>query len=333
MFDDHAMTLAVERPGQPPPKDPGLAQERLQRGGDDLVRLYLNDIGRHPLLTREDEVRLAQEIEHAHAARRALVEGGLAAAEAEELRHIVRHGDAATRTLIESNLRWVVSIAKKYHMTGVPFLDVIQEGNLGLMHAVDKFDWRRGFKFSTYATWWIRQAIVRGIANNERLIRLPLHAGDLVTRLHKARSRMELTLGRLPTQSELAAAVEMPEEKVSAVLQIPGDPLSLSDPLREGADAGLADVVADRSVESTFDLAAAELMPAEIEKLLAPLNPRERQIVRMRFGLGTGEPCTLEEVGQHFEVTRERIRQIEVRAMEKLRAWAVDTEARALLAV
>jgi len=310
-----------------------LVQERLHRGGDDLVRLYLEDIGRHPLLTREDEVRLAQEIERAHAAREALAGEGLTADDEEELRCVVRRGEAAARTLIESNLRWVVSIAKKYHMTGVPLLDVIQEGNLGLMHAVDKFDWRRGFKFSTYATWWIRQAIIRGIANNERLIRLPLHAGDLVMRLHKARSRMELTLGRLPTAGELAAAIEMPEEKVSEVLQIPGDPLSLSEPLSEGADVGLVDVVADRSVESTFDLAAAALLPAEIEKLLAALDARERHIVRMRFGLDSGEPCTLEEVGQFFKVTRERIRQIETRAMQKLRAASADTGARDLLTV
>jgi RNA polymerase sigma factor (sigma-70 family) len=310
-----------------------LAQQRSQRGGDDLVRLYLDDIGRHPLLTRDDEVRLAQEIERAHAAREALAGEGLTADDAEELRRVVRCGEAAARTLIEANLRWVVTIAKKYHMSGVPLLDVIQEGNLGLMHAVEKFDWRRGFKFSTYATWWIRQAIIRGIANNERLIRLPLHAGDLVMRLHKTRSRMELTLGRLPTASELATAVDLPEEKVSEVLQIPGDPLSLSEPLSEGADVGLVDLVADRSVESTFDLAAAAMLPAEIDRLLTTLDVRERHIVRMRFGLDGGEPCTLEEVGRHFKVTRERIRQIETRAMQKLRAASSETDARALLAV
>ena len=321
-------------PCQLPPKDPGLAQERLQRGDEDLVRLYLNDIGRHPLLTREDEVRLAQEIEHGDAARGALADGrDRAPADAEELRRLIRRGDAARRILVQSNLRWVVSIAKRYQTSGVPILDLVQDGNIGLMHAVEKFDWRRGFKFSTYATWWIRQAIVRGIANTGHVIRLSVHAGDVVARLQMARWHMELKLGRPPTARELAVEVDMPENKVLAALAFPGDPLSLSEPLTEGGDIGLADIVADRAVPLPFDAVATALMPAEIEKLLAPLEDRERQILRLRFGLDGGEPRTLEEVGRYFELTRERIRQIETRAMTKLRAWNVDTDARDLLAV
>jgi RNA polymerase sigma factor (sigma-70 family) len=311
-----------------------LAQQRRQQGGEDLVRLYLRDIGRHPLLTREDEVRLAQEIETGIAARESLAAGGdLTAVDEEEWHRLVGRGDAATRTLVQSNLRWVVSIAKKYQVSGVPLLDLIQEGNLGLMHAVEKFDWRRGFKFSTYSTWWIRQAITRGIGNTGRMIRLPLHAGDMLVRLQTARARMELTLGRPPTSNELAAEVEMPEDKVNTMLLFPAEPRSLSEPLREGSDVGLSDIVADRSVASPFELAATALLPAEIEKLLAPLEARERLILRLRFGLDRGEPRTLQEVGVCFGLTRERIRQIEVRAMTKLRTLSADTDARDLLTV
>jgi RNA polymerase sigma factor (sigma-70 family) len=311
-----------------------LAQQRRQRDGEDLVGLYLRDIGRHPLLTRDDEVRLAQELERGNAAREALADcAGLTTAEAEELRRLVMRGDAAGRTLVQANLRWVVSIAKKYQRSEVPLLDLIQEGNLGLMHAVEKFDWRRGFKFSTYATWWIRQAIVRGIGNSSRMIRLPLHSGDMLTRLQAARSRMELTLGRLPTSSELAAAVDMAEDKVKLALQFPAEPLSLSEPLREGSDIGFVDIVEDRSAPSPFEMAATALLPAEIEKLLAPLEARERQILRLRFGLDRGEPRTLQEIGRHFNLTRERVRQLEARAMAKLRTANADTDAGDLLAV
>jgi RNA polymerase sigma factor (sigma-70 family) len=323
-----------QTPDGNPPKDPGVAQQRSQQADEDLVRLYLRDIGRYPLLTRDDEVRLAQEIERGNAAREALVGAEhLTAAEEEELLRLIRRGDTATRTFVQSNLRWVVSIAKKYKASGVPLLDLIQEGNVGLMHAVEKFDWRRGFKFSTYATWWIRQAISRGIANTGRVIRLPVHAADLSLRLKMARSRLELKLGRAPTSIELAAEVDLPEHTVRKALRFPADPLSLSEPPREGSDIELSDLLEDRSVESPFELVATALLPAEIDKLLAPLQDRERQILRLRFGLDRGEPRTLEEVGAHFNLTRERIRQIETRAMTKLRAWNADTDAHDLLAV
>jgi RNA polymerase sigma factor (sigma-70 family) len=284
-----------------------LAQQRLQRSDEDLVRLYLNDIGRHPLLTREDEVRLAQEIENG--------------------------SSAAERTLVQANLRLVVSIAKRYRSSGVPLLDLIQEGNIGLMHAVEKFDWRRGFKFSTYATWWIRQAISRAISNTGRVIRLPVHVGDRVARLNSASSRMDLHLGRRPTSGELAAEIDLREDKVTAALQYPTEPLSLSEPLREDSAIDLSDMIEDHSEATPFDLVATALLPAEIDKLLAPLEERERQILRLRFGLDGGEPLTLEALGTHFNVTRERIRQIEGRAMTKLRAWNLDTGASDLLAV
>ena len=311
-------------------------KERVERDEEDLVRLYLTDIGQYPLLTKDDEVRLAQEIEAGMAARKELKEatpGSLTDHRRRDLRRKDRRGLESERTFVQSNLRLVVSIAKKYQASGLPLLDLIQEGNLGLMHAVEKFDWRKGFKFSTYATWWIRQAITRGIANTGRTIRLPVHAGDTLARLQKARSRLELKYGRPPTLSELATEVEMPEDKVTEALRFQSEPLSLSEPLRQDGDAELGDVVEDRSIDSPFDTAATTMLPNEIMRLLSPLDERERDILKLRFGLDRGEPRTLEEVGEHFNLTRERIRQIEARAMSKLRHPSSDTGARDLLNV
>ncbi len=312
-----------------------MQKERVERDEEDLVRLYLTDIGQFNLLTKDDEVRLAQAIEVGVCARTELEERArdATAARKRELKRQMRAGDEATDAFVESNLRLVVSIAKKYQASGLPLLDLVQEGNLGLMHAVEKFDWRKGFKFSTYATWWIRQAITRGIANTGRTIRLPVHAGDTLARLQKARTRLELKLGRPPTQVELAIEVELPEDKVTEALRFALEPLSLSEPLREDGDAELGDVVQDRGAESPFEMAAAALLPEEIIRLLSPLDEREREILRLRFGLDRGEPRTLEEVGEHFNLTRERIRQIEARAMSKLRHPSSDTGARDLLTV
>ncbi|NLA34564.1 MAG: sigma-70 family RNA polymerase sigma factor [Actinobacteria bacterium] len=312
-----------------------MAKDRIDRDEEDLVRLYLTDIGQYPLLTKDDEVRLAQAIESGAAASAELEssDAPMTPTRKRELRRAIRAGQEAERTFVQSNLRLVVSIAKKYQASGLPLLDLIQEGNLGLMHAVEKFDWRKGFKFSTYATWWIRQAITRGIANTGRTIRLPVHAGDTLTRLQKARARLELKYGRPATLSELSAEVELPEDKVTEALRFASEPLSLSEPLREDGDAELGDVVEDRGADSPFEVAATALLPEEISRLLSPLDEREREILKLRFGLDRGEARTLEEVGEHFNLTRERIRQIEARAMSKLRHPSSDTGARDLLAV
>ncbi|MCX6518066.1 MAG: sigma-70 family RNA polymerase sigma factor [Actinobacteria bacterium] len=312
-----------------------MAKDRIDRDEEDLVRLYLTDIGQYTLLTKDDEVRLAKAIEAGKEAGEEMAKAKtLTATKRRELRKAIRDGEVAERAFVQSNLRLVVSIAKKYQASGLPLLDLIQEGNLGLMHAVEKFDWRKGFKFSTYATWWIRQAITRGIANTGRTIRLPVHAGDTLARLQKARSRLELKYGRPATLAELSKEVEMPEDKVTEALRFAAEPLSLSEPLREDGDAELGDVVEDRSAESPFETAATALLPEEIQRLLAPLDEREREILRLRFGLdGSSEGRTLEEVGEHFNLTRERIRQIEARAMSKLRHPSSDTGARDLLSV
>ena len=295
------------------------------RSDMELTTQYLSETGRFPLLTRDDELRLAQQIEAGDAARRALEHGddcgGLSVF---ELRRTVRIGEAARKSFIESNLRLVVSIAKKYQMSGLPMLDLIQEGNFGLMRAVDKFDWRKGFKFSTYATWWIRQAIQRGIANTGRTIRVPVYVGDTIARLQRLSFHLEMKLGRPPTVSELAAEADMSEDRVARALQFPTAPVSLSDVLRADGEATFGDVIEDASVEPPFDAAAAALMPAAIEKLLAPLNDREREILKLRFGFDRGTPRTLEEVAQHFSLSRERIRQLQAHAMTLIREHIPD---------
>jgi RNA polymerase sigma factor (sigma-70 family) len=292
---------------------------------EDLIRLYLNDIGKHALLAKDDESRLAQAIEAGRAARTAsALTKGITAAQKRELSRLSRDGDEAAETFVKANLRLVVSIAKRYQAAGLPLLDLVQDGNLGLIHAVEKFDWRRGFKFSTYASWWIRQAIARGIANTGRTIRLPVHAGDLLTQVTMARVRLEGKLGRRPTIVELAADLELREEKVTEILRHVAEPLSLSEPLGDSGDAEFGDLVEDRSAVSPFDAAAAALLPGEVNKMLLPLGEREREILRLRFGLDRAVPCTLDQIGERFSLSRERIRQIEDLALSKLRQASID---------
>lgn len=306
---------------------------RSEAGEQDLVRLYLDGIGEYPLLSKDQEVQLSKAIEGGRAAQ-AELNGPPppTPARKRELRALARAGEEAYEAFVNCNLRLVVSIAKKYQSADMPLLDLVQEGNLGLIHAVEKFDWRKGFKFSTYATWWIRQAIGRGIDNSSRTIRLPVHAGDQIRRLLRTRSQMEGELGRLPTGAELAYAMQLPEEFVAELLQYGAEPISLETPIGSEGDTELADIVADLSAPSPFDLVAQSMMAAEIDKLLSPLDERERQILRLRYGLDRGDPRTLEEVGAALNLTRERIRQIERTALSKLRHPSADPGARDLLA-
>jgi RNA polymerase sigma factor (sigma-70 family) len=313
-----------------PQKDVALTPKR-ESSDTDLLGLYLADINRYPLLTRDEERRLAQQIEEGTAAREALDSGAAhTAVEARKLRKLVQSGDDARRRFVQSNLRLVVSIARKYESSQVPLLDLIQEGNLGVMHAVEKFDWRKGFKFSTYATWWIRRAITDGLESNKRAIRLPSHAHDIVTRVQRVRFPLEVRLGRPATVAELASEVELPVAKVAEVLRVEAHPASLSEPLTESGGA-LEDIIADMHVDSPLEESMTAAMAAALEKLLLSLDERERKVISLRFGLDRGTPRTLGEVASHFGLTRERIRQIEVRAMARLRAAGEDTEARALL--
>jgi RNA polymerase sigma factor (sigma-70 family) len=300
---------------------------------EDLVRLYLNEIGRHELLDKADEQRLGRAIEAAREAAQQLAEGGrsLTAARRRQLEAVVREGAAATRQFVQANLRLVVSIAKRYQATGLPLLDLVQEGNLGLMHAVEKFDYKKGFKFSTYATWWIRQSITRGVANSARSIRLPVHADDLVAAVQKAQTRLHMELARPPTIAEVADELRIKPEQVTQALQLAVEPVSISEPRGEDGDGELGDVIEDRTAASPAEEATFALMPAEIARLLGVLEDREREILRMRYGLDRGEPRTLEEVGEQFNLSLERIRQIEARAMSKLRHPSVDTGAHELL--
>jgi RNA polymerase sigma factor (sigma-70 family) len=310
-----------------------MAKRTSDSGEQDLVRLYLDGIGKYPLLTKDDEVALAQAIE---AGRQAAIELAkakkLPAARTRELRRAQRAGKQAVEAFVNANLRLVVSIAKKYQSADMPLLDLIQEGNLGLIHAVEKFDWRKGFKFSTYATWWIRQAIGRGIDNSSRTIRLPVHAGDQIRRLLRVRGQMEGELGRLPTSAELAAVMQMPEEQVTELLQYGAEPVSLETPIGSEGDTELADIVADLSAPTPFETVAQAMLGGEIDKLLAPLDERERQILQLRYGLDRGDPRTLEEVGSALNLTRERIRQIERTALSKLRHPSLENGAHDLLA-
>ena len=299
----------------------------------DLVRLYLDGIGQYPLLAQADEARLAQAIEDGRAAEARLQDGdGLEPAERARLHRQRRAGDRAFEQFVNSNLRLVVSIAKRYQGSELPMLDLVQEGNIGLMHAVEKFDWRRGYKFSTYATWWIRQSIGRGIDNTARAVRLPIHTGDQVRRMVRTRTGLEGQLGRPPTTAELAQAAGVTEREVSGLLRLMAEPVSLASPIGADGDTELADVMADETSPSPFDQVAAGMLGAEVGKLMARLGERERRILSLRYGLDRGEPRTLDEVGTEMHLTRERIRQIERAALAKLREPSNEAAARDLLA-
>ena len=298
---------------------------------EDPVRMYLKEIGKVPLLNAEEEIELAQKMENGAVAKEkiAILEKrleNLTGEEANDLKEEIQKlkieldtGDEAKKRLAEANLRLVVSIAKRYVGRGMLFLDLIQEGNLGLIKAVEKFDYRKGYKFSTYATWWIRQAITRAIADQARTIRIPVHMVETINKLIRVSRQLLQELGREPTPEEIAEEMSLPVERVREILKISQEPVSLETPIGEEEDSHLGDFIQDDNVPVPADAAAFTLLKEQLIEVLGTLTEREQKVLRLRFGLDDGRARTLEEVGKEFNVTRERIRQIEAMALRKLR--------------
>jgi RNA polymerase primary sigma factor len=322
---DDAELKAEDAPDETELLNAGRVKKSLLKVEDaetaDSIRLYLREIGRVPLLTAADEVSLAQRLEGGVEAAPKLeaLTNGSSSKDRESLELAVHDGRLAKAHLIEANLRLVVSIAKRYVGRGLDFIDLIQEGNLGLIRAVEKFDWRRGFKFSTYATWWIRQAITRALADQSRTIRIPVHMVETMTRVTKVQRELAQKFGREPKFSELAAELDLPPDRVAEILRMGLDPVSLEAPVGEEDDSRLSDFIQDDEFDQPMQAAVKSLMTAYIRELLDELGDREREVIEMRYGLKDGQPRTLEEVGKAFHVTRERIRQIETRTLARLR--------------
>ena len=294
--------------------------EGLTRLSEDPVRIYLQEIGRIDLLTASDEVDLSQRMEAGLVAADAWRSGNYESDdERAELERITADGLWAKQHLIEANLRLVVSIAKRYRGRGMPLLDLIQDGNLGLMRAVEKFDWRKGYKFSTYATWWIRQAITRALADQARTIRVPVHMVDTINRVLRSQRELVQKLNREPTPEEIAEDMELDPTRVREIMQVSHDPVSLDVPVGEEADSSLAEFIEDGDAIMPEEAASSVLLQEEIDTALRGLSDREKKVLLYRFGLDTGQPRTLEEVGAALGVTRERIRQIEAKSLSKLR--------------
>ncbi len=288
-------------------------------GIDDTVSLYLKEISRIPLLRAEQEVEYAKAMEGGKRARYQLSRNGVGATERARLESRIRAGELARQKLIKANFRLVVSIAKKYIGRGVSFLDLIQEGNIGLIRAVEKFDYKRGYKFSTYATWWIRQAITRAIADQGRTIRVPVHMCERINKLTRVSRQLVQELGREPSPDEIAKQLGTTPKKVERIIKISQRPLSLEMPVGEEQDSHLGDFIPDESTPGPTDAASHQLLREQMEEILTSLSPREGRVLQLRFGLKDGKSHTLEEVGKKFGVTRERIRQIEAKALRKLR--------------
>ncbi|MGF7236341.1 MAG: RNA polymerase sigma factor RpoD [Frankia sp.] len=287
----------------------------------DPVRMYLKAIGKVSLLTAEGEVDLARRIEAGvFAAHKLATEGAkMTARQRADLKAVERDGEIAQRGLVEANLRLVVSIAKRHVGRGMPFLDIIQEGNLGLIRAVEKFDYAKGYKFSTYATWWIRQAISRALADQARTIRIPVHLVEVINRLVRVQRQLVADLGREPTPEEIAVQMDLSPERVGEILKISRDPVSLDTPIGEDTGARFGDLIEDSDAVIPLEAATVVLLQEQLDAVLCTLSARERHVVRLRYGLADGRPRTLEEVGREFGVTRERIRQIESKTLAKLR--------------
>jgi RNA polymerase primary sigma factor len=299
---------------------------------DDSIGLYLKEIGSVPLLSREEEVALAKRMEAGKRAQAKLQGKGLDAQSRAELQAIARDGLAAREHLVQANSRLVVSVAKKYMGRGVPFIDLIQEGNIGLIRAAKKFDYTMGNKFSTYATWWIRQAVTRAIADQSRTIRIPVHMGDQINKLLRTTHRLTQELGRDPSPEEMADALDLAPEKVENMLQVARRPLSLELPIDEEGDSELGDFIENDEAAAPAEVVSTSILRDLLQDVLEELPPREVRILQMRYGLVDGKTYTLEEVGQKLGVTRERIRQIEVQALGRLRHPAHARKLRDFLA-
>ena len=286
---------------------------------EDTVSLYLKQMGQVPLLSAAEEVELARQIEDGEAARCRLRRGFISREDRQRLADVIAAGEQARTKVVEANTRLVVSVAKKYMGQGVPFLDLIQEGNIGLMKAVQKFDYHRGYKFSTYATWWIRQGITRALAQQSRLIRLPVHAGDQIRKIYRTAEHLEKESGHRPTPEEIAEETGLNPTKVERLLRISRYPISLERPVGDDGDTEFGDFVEDNESLPPTDIAYQQLLRETLEGVLGALTPREARILRLRFGLRDGRTHTLEEVGEKFGLTRERIRQIEHQALDRLR--------------
>jgi len=298
---------------------------------DDTIGLYLKEVGRVPLLTAEEEVELAQRIERGRLAREELARGNVTARRRQELQRLIEDGWAAREHLITANSRLVISVAKKYMGRGVPFLDLIQEGNIGLIRAAKKFDYRRGHKFSTYATWWIRQAVTRAIADQGRTIRVPVHMGDQINKLLRVQHQLTQRLGRDPSVEELAVSLDVTPQKVENMIQVARRPLSLETPTDDEEDSVLGDFIQDEEVPAPDETATYNLLREHLDVVLTGLPPREVRILQLRYGLLDGQAYTLEEVGRKMGVTRERVRQIEAQALSRLRHPAVRRKLREYL--
>ena len=313
--------VAVEESGEveEPEIDPSLDDYLANIDTDDTIGLYLKEVSRVPLLTAVEEVRLAQGSERAGSAREELAQGNVSPKGRPDLRQSIEDGWGAREHLITANSRLVISVAKKYMGRGVPFLDLIQEGNIGLIRATKKFDYRRGHKFSTYATWWIRQAVTRAIADQGRTIRVPVHMGDQINKLLRVQHQLTQRLGREPSVDELAIALDVPPKKIENMIQVARRPLSLETPTDDEEDSVLGDFIEDDEAPPPDETATYNLLREHLGEVLNGLPPREVRILQLRYGLLDGQAYTLEEVGRKMGVTRERVRQIEAQALSRLR--------------
>jgi RNA polymerase primary sigma factor len=299
---------------------PEVSTERESEAFSEALPLYLQEIGRVPLLTGAAEVELAKAIEAGNEAAVLLRDGQTRSADdTERLEDLADRGGIARRRLVESNLRLVVSVARRYMNRGIPLSDLIQDGNIGLMRAVEKFDYRRGFKFSTYATWWIRQAVSRALADHSRTIRVPVHMVETINKYVRTSSQMQQELGREPTIEEIATAMETTAERIREIIRIMPQPMSLESSVGDEQDATLGDFIEDENLPDMDEVAARTMLKSQVEGVLNTLSPRERRVVELRFGLEGDKLYTLSEIGAELGVTRERIRQIETKALRKLR--------------